>query len=248
MNRTAIALFTAACAATAASAQTTYDTSVTPGWFVGSGQPNANFVVNDNGAEGAQTGLSSFYRYGVRNPGDYTLRDSLVGNVYTYRNGESFTDGTATANAPGTAAWNFNFHFNLDTTGTSGHALGNTATLLAIDWDPTAGVDSHTYDLSFLYGAVVGLGPDATLLQDSWNLGFDFWNDPDFLSVTGGTAHVTPFDPNATGQYTFHLATFDYTTNTVTSSVDMVVNVVPTPGSAALIGAGLLAIGRRRRV
>lgn len=242
MNRITTAALTVSALAAAASAQTVYDTSVTPGWFVGSGQPNANFVVSNNAGADVQTGLSSFYRYGVRNPGDNALRDSLVNNVYTYRNGEAFTDGTATTVATGTAAWNFNFHANLAVSA-PGNTVSTSLVLLTIDWDPTAGTDLRTYNYSNLY-ALLG-GPNLSLVQGSENLGFSYWTNGAFLAITGSTAPSAPFNPFATGTYEFNLTVMNG--GVVSSSVDMFVNVVPTPGAAAALGLGGLAAMRRRR-
>src|SRR3569832_23788 len=98
MIRATAAISMTAILCAAASAQTSYNTSVSPGWFVGTGQPNANFVVNDNPATGAQTGLSSFYRFdGGQN--------SIVNNVYEFNSGNTYPPAS-------TAAWNFNYHAN----------------------------------------------------------------------------------------------------------------------------------------
>jgi hypothetical protein len=230
--------------AAAASAQTVFNTSVTPNWSPGSGIPNAGFVTNDNVPLLVQTGLTSFYRFGVRGPGDFTLRDSLTANTYTYRAGESYTDGTASAFAPGTASWNFSYHINLNTSGggSIGQNFTNNTVLLTVDWDPTPGVNTRTYNLST---GMIGSGLGSfTLLQQSQNPGFSFWNDPVFLAATGSTARGT-FDPNALGTYRFQLDIIRGGVNI--SSSEMFVNVVPTPGAAALLGLAGLAATRRRR-
>lgn len=215
MLRSITIVSVAALACSMASAQTTYNTSVSPGWYVGAGQPNANFVVNDNTAAGVQTGLSAFYRFdGGQN--------SVSGNTYGFNPGNTYPPSS-------TASWNFNYHANLNTTGSSGLNLGNTTILLTVDWDPTAGTNMQTYNLTAAY--IGALGSSGTLLQDSQNLGFSFWGQP--------------FDCNATGTYTFNLSILDGQGATL-SSADMNV-VVPAPGAAALMGLGGLAVFRRRR-
>ena len=227
MNRTSAAVLTVACFAAAAGAQTTYDTSVSPSWNVGTGQPNANFVVNDDPATGAQTGLSSFYRFdGGQN--------SIVNNTYEFNSGNTYPPST-------TAAWNFNYHANL---GSNGNVINNNV-LLTIDWDPTAGTDLRTYHLEGLF-LILSNNPGLNLLQGSENLGFSYWSDPTFLTITGSTAPSVAFDPNATGTYTFNL-TIETIGGTSISSVDMFVNVVPAPGAGAALGLGGLAVFRRRR-
>lgn len=243
MNRLSFIAIPALLAA-AASAQTAYDNSVTPNWSPGSGIPNAGFVTNDNVPLSVQTGLTSFYRFGVRGPGDFALRDSLTANTYTYRAGESYTNGSATTLAPGTAAWNFSWHVNLNTTGggSIGQTFANNTVLLTIDWDPTAGVNERTYTLTPTVVAV--FGGSSTLSQSSQNPGFSFWNDPSFLSATGSTARGV-FDPNALGTYRIQVDVIRGGNNI--SSSEMFINVVPTPGAAALLGlAGLTATRRRR--
>ncbi|HYD00704.1 MAG TPA: hypothetical protein VEB22_05705 [Phycisphaerales bacterium] len=229
--------------AVGASAQTVYDTSVTPTFFPGTGIPNANFVVHNNVPAEVQTGLTSFYRFGVRGPGDNALRDSLTLNTYSYRNGNAYTDGSATTIAPGTAAWNFSYHINLNTNTqqSNGQNFFNNLVLLTIDWDPTAGVDQRTYNMSALMQA--GGAGSLSLLQDSQNPGFSFWNDPIFLAISGAAPRF--FDPNATGTYRFQLDVIRG--GTPVSSTEMFVNVTPTPGAAALFGLGTLAAFRRRR-
>ncbi|MBY0308679.1 MAG: PEP-CTERM sorting domain-containing protein [Phycisphaerales bacterium] len=224
MNRFAITSFAVVGLCAAAGAQTVYNSAVSPGWFVGTGQPNANFVVNSD--NGVQTGLSSFYRFdGGQN--------SIVNNVYEFNSGNTYPPA-------GTAAWNVNFHAYL---GAGSVATSNV--LLTIDWDPTAGTDVHTYNLSPLF-AYLSSNNGLNLLQGSENLGFTYWNDPGFLALTGGTAPAVPFNPNSTGTYTFNLTITDLSGN-AQSSVDMIVNVVPAPGAAAALGLGGLAALRRRR-
>lgn len=235
--------------ALAAQAQTMYNNSVTPNWTIGSGQPNAGFVTNDNSALNVQTGLSSFYRWGIRGPGDFTLRDSLVNNVYTYRNGEAYTDSTGTTFATGLAAYAFSYHANLNTTGggSLGQNLANNTVLLTIDWDPTAGVDQRTYNFSQAAVATFGVGgaSSITLLQGTENLGFGFWDNPAFLAATGSTARTSAFNPFALGTYRIQMDIIRGGNNI--SSSEMFINVVPTPAAASLLGLGMVAAGRRRR-
>ena len=234
--------------AAAASAQTIYDTSVTPNFSPGAGIPNAGFVVNNNVPLLVQTGLTSNYRFGIRQPngpGDTILRNSLVNNVYTFDAGESYTNGAATAIDAGRAAWNFSYSINLNTSGggSIGQNFNNNTVLLTIDWDPTAGVDQRTYNYSSLL-STIGLG-SLTSLQDSQNFGFGFWDDPTFLARTGSTARTTSFNPFALGTYRVQLDVIRGGNNI--SSTEMFVNIVPTPGAAALLGLASLAATRRRR-
>lgn len=234
--------------AAAASAQTIYDTSVTPNFSPGAGIPNAGFVVNNNVPLLVQTGLTSNYRFGIRQPngpGDTILRNSLVNNVYTFDAGESYTNSGATAIDTGRAAWNFSYSANLNTSGggSIGQNFTNNTVLLTIDWDPTAGVDQRTYNLSS-YFVGVGFG-GLTEVQDSQNLGFTFWDNASFLALTGSTPRSAAFNPFALGTYRVQLDVIRGGNNI--SSSEMFVNIVPTPGAAALLGIAGLAATRRRR-
>lgn len=211
MNRFAFVTVPAILAA-AASAQTVYNTTLGIPFSVGTGNTNANFAVN-TAAPGIELGLSSIYRFtGGQN--------SISGNIYEFNAGNTFPPVT-------TAAWNFNYSANLNTTGSTGLNLGNTTLFLTVDWDPTAGTNIQTYNLSAAYG-----GGATTIVQDSQNLGFSFWGQP--------------FSNTALGQYVFTLSAVD-NVGTTLSSIDMFVNVVPTPGAAALLGVAGLAATRRRR-
>ncbi|QYU69828.1 hypothetical protein J4558_06800 [Leptolyngbya sp. 15MV] len=72
--------------ASTSAAQTVFNTSVTPSWNVGTGQPNANFVVNTNSAERIELGLSSFYRF-------LGGQDFIIDNLYGFGPGPSPTSG-----------------------------------------------------------------------------------------------------------------------------------------------------------
>lgn len=217
-----IAIAAALALVSAAGAQTVFNTSVTPSWDVGLGQPNTNFVVNNNTTAGVQLGFSSFYRFAGG-------QDFIDNNTY------GFQPGPFDVANPSLAKWNANWHINLDTTGSSGLNLGNTTVELTIDWDPTAGINTRTYNLSAIAIGQSAANASLSLTQASQNLGFSFW------SAIG--APVT-FDPNAVGTYEFTLSASQG--SSVLSSVQMFVQV-PTPGSAAVLGmAGVIAARRRR--
>ena len=215
-----VALTTALLAGAASADITTFNSSVNPGWGVGNGQPNSGFVVNTN--NGIETGLSSFYRFlgGTNN--------AITSNVYEFNRGASPTSGIDPTPVPALAAWNAQFHVNLGS-----RNFSTTLVQIVIDWDPTAGVDAVTYNLS----AALGNNANLSIYQGSQNLGFAFWG------------HA--FNPNATGEYNISILTRDLSLN-VLSSVDMVVQVVPLP-PAAIAGCSALAcvagVGliRRRR-
>ena len=114
-----------------------------------------------------------------------------------------------------------------------------------------------------LHGIITG-NSGASLSQDSQNLLFDFLHGiPPIPGITPPA--FTPFDPFATGEYTFALRVYQRPLNstvvvgedqiipigpTLLGEVAIRVNVVPEPASLAIMGlgmAGLVVLSRRRK-
>jgi hypothetical protein len=129
--------------ATAAHADTLYDTDVAS-WNVGSGQSNGHFqVVNDNGI---QTGLRAQIRFAG------AIDDADHDGVYLAPAGHSDAAGS------GNALWNFDF--SVDT-----GSVDNTTVTFFMDIDPTAGTNFYSWQSA-------GSVPAGSLVQDSQNFGF----------------------------------------------------------------------------
>jgi len=218
----------AAAASTAlAGTVTTFDDSLDAGVVIGSGIGNTNFVVNTNAVMGIQTGIKALERF----IGD--LPNS--GNTYFAQPGESPTSGAAGAPAdPGTTTWNYFYSVDL---GSSGLTFGDVAVLVSIDFDPVVGNSNFfTFDLAPLLGA------GDTLVQDSQNIGFGFWQ-------TLGDPNIFAINPFAPGEYTMSVEVLRLSDGALLSGVDMAVQVVPTPVAASmgLVGLGVIGAHRRRR-
>ncbi len=206
---------------TPAFADTTFDSAVSPDWNVGSGQYNVNFAVDTNSSAGVQTALRAERRFTGTSAGMNNVQ-----NRYFAETGES---------APGLSTWNFDFHVNLDLDGLSARTINDVNVSLFIDFDPAVG-NPELFELDL---TSVGLPGATTLIQDSQNLGFGFWqsfSDP----------AVQPIDPFAEGEYEFLLVVSDNTG--VLSESQMFVSVIPAPAAALLgmIGLPVVAWARRR--
>jgi len=163
-------------------------------------------------------------------------KERYVGDLTTNGSGRYFANA-GSPNNDGLASWNIDFGFALPQ-----DALPTNYNLsLFVDFDPGFGQTSFVeLNLTNFFAANSIASPTG---GDSQNLGFGFWgvDIPTIIDATGYAA----FDPDASGEYSVSLVLSDSIAEIGRSSI--VVEVVPAPAGAALLGLGGLAAVRRRR-
>lgn len=164
-------------------------------------------------------------------------KERFVGDLTSDGNGRYFANAGSPDN-DGLSSWNIDFGYAL-----SRDALPvNYEMTLMVDFDAGFGTQSWvTIDLTNfnLFNAIVSPSGGG-----SQNPGFGFWATtvPLIVDASGYIA----FDPNAIGEYDVKMILNDATGAPLLES-SIVVEVIPTPGSMALLGLGGLVATRRRR-
>jgi len=210
---------------------TTFRDTLDTLFFPGTGNSNTDYtvahVLEESGAFNGNTielGLKAKQRFfGQTNVGG-------SGNVYTVQPGFAPTSGAGGAPDSTNRSW-WNFDFSIDY---GDREVSDTLVTLTIQ-----DIDGDILNIPFAEIPIAFPG-DTDLVQNSWNTGFGFINDP--LEGTGN------FDPSKLGDYIISLTAVDISSGDVLGSVSIVARVIPMPTPAALAGAGLFGIaGMRRR-
>ncbi|HYG22124.1 MAG TPA: VPDSG-CTERM sorting domain-containing protein [Verrucomicrobiae bacterium] len=198
----------------------------------GTGIPTGPAAVR-GAPNGAILGLIAHQRY--NNP---PLQNDGAGTYFAQPGANDGTPGN-----PGTAAtWNIGFYVNLPTSLVAGDEYFR----LYYDLDPSVGTDiSQLGQLDFMVSS-------GNKIEGSENMSFGFW----LIPFPGNTpASYAPFDPFATGEYSFALVALDDTgTELPDGRAAIIVRVgnvgtVPDAGSTfALLGGGLVLLTGLRRL
>ena len=225
---------------TAAHATTTFNAALaSPGFYNGSGNPNAGFTVNTE--NGIELGLGVNYRFVGPVTPDLVPNPS---NVYHVNPG--FSTGASCANV--CSLWNFEFSVNL---GTSGKHLSDINTQLTIQnatnlqkivFDPKPIADNASYD---------GTNTHSSGGAHSTDVGFQNSENLSFL-----TPLLTPpfnWDPTADNTFIITLALLNETGAPIQSVSETVVvgaGAAPLPAALPLFASGAAVLGffaRRRK-
>lgn len=234
MRFAALSLCTALLTLSPVQAAPVFDTfgALPEATFDGDGIPNdavAISTVDLGGGVTATVGLTATERY--FNPD--------VGNdgAGTFFATTGLNNGFGTSTVLG-ATWNFGFYVGLSS-GTFADLDPDIKMILAYDTDPSTEFMPGGIDL--LAGAA-GLGVlGSSVLEGSQNLAFDFLN----VGPTAPWIGLPPFmfNPFAQGEYSIALITRDDGALLNRTSIEVIVEIVPSPAALGMMLSGILMIG-----
>ena len=205
-----------------------------------------SFPITEFGGDGIPNNQVAFTEVALNS--DETLTVALAATQRLSNPPLMASDGVYTATAgqnsgvPGvfgtTSTWNFSFYLGI--TGNGQSTIGSLGLRLLYDLDPGVGTDATELGVINLSAA------PSQLIEDSQN--------PAFAYLSTGAPFVippayTPFDPLATGEYSFAIGTADSPEYLVAINVNVIdpnSTPVPLPGSLALMALGLLGLRFRR--
>jgi hypothetical protein len=191
----------------------------------GSGNSNTNFTIARNG--NVEIGLKA--------------KERFVGDLTTDGNGRYFAQAGSVLN-DGVSTWNLDYGFSLPQAALPSNYSFN----LMVDFDAGFGTQSWvTLDID---QTLENFFQNVNTGGDSQNLGFNFWGNSTsgVLQLELDASGYIAFDPFATGEYDIVLEVLDNTGGLVARS-SIIVEVVPTPGTLAMLGFGSLIATRRKR-
>lgn len=253
---TCIAVLSLVATSSFAVASIEYDQNVTGNVIFGSGNANGGFTTTRS--SGLEIGIRGKLRFDAAN-NPQNIYNSNGDGSYTFAAGNPPTGFSWDAGNPTTPIWNFDWSVNTDFDGSSGKSVSDYTYQIGMDADASMGTNFMTFDLITSGGTTLwdhSFGTNSTganagseagdiptydaltaannIAQNSWN--YEFFNS---------SGPLMSFDPNDAGSYEIYIAAFDGVNEIGRTTIT--IDIVPAPGSLALLGLGGITVTRRRR-